>query len=264
MDFVIGVFANIAITGIPIIALLFLEKQNPFYKRKNSFYENLDHISYVLVGYFFLTYIIGSTLNIFFNTIIIYTGKLTTLSSHINLLPWFGQFLIVLFVMDFFIYLRHRFTHQYMWRFHIIHHSPNLLNLWVKFRIHPFDLFVAIFFATWATAFLEIDILIIGSAALAITAIDLLNHTNINLSWPKPFNYIFSSPNFHKWHHALDTKALNRNYVIVFPFIDLLFGSYYMPSRQPPEQLGIFLHDTKQPVPTGYLNQFFYSFKHER
>ncbi len=55
-----------------------------------------------------------------------------------------------------------------------------------------------------------------------------------------PFDYIFSSPKNHRYHHSKNTQEGNTNYggdVVVW---DLLFGTFYLPKgKQPSDDIGI-------------------------
>jgi len=41
-------------------------------------------------------------------------------------------------------------------------------------------------------------------------------------------------PAFHHWHHTKDGPAyINKNYAAIFPWVDKLFGSFYLPKQWP-------------------------------
>ena len=54
-----------------------------------------------------------------------------------------------------------------------------------------------------------------------------------------------------------EKEAIDVNFAIHFPWLDKLFGTYYMPPKQWPSGYGIGGH----PVPNGYWQQFLYPFK---
>jgi sterol desaturase/sphingolipid hydroxylase (fatty acid hydroxylase superfamily) len=63
-------------------------------------------------------------------------------------------------------------------------------------------------------------------------------HANIRLrlGW---FEYVLSTPAFHHWHHVKGDPALvDKNYAATQPWVDMLFGSFYLP-RTWPQQYGI-------------------------
>jgi sterol desaturase/sphingolipid hydroxylase (fatty acid hydroxylase superfamily) len=79
-----------------------------------------------------------------------------------------------------------------------------------------------------------------------------------NLGWRlRLFEKIFVTPRFHHWHHGIEQSAIDVNFAVHFPFLDRLFGTYYLPKDAWPTGYGISGH----PVPQGYLSQFKYPFK---
>ncbi len=64
-----------------------------------------------------------------------------------------------------------------------------------------------------------------------------------------------SVPRFHHWHHAIEAEGVDKNFAIHFPWIDRLFGTYYLPTDVWPKGYGV-----PEDVPKGYLAQFKYPF----
>ena len=51
-----------------------------------------------------------------------------------------------------------------------------------------------------------------------------------NVPWTfGPLRYAIASPAFHRWHHATEEEGLSRNFAGLFPFFDLVFGTFHMP-----------------------------------
>ena len=63
-------------------------------------------------------------------------------SQQIANLPHWGQVLVGLFVIDFTLYIRHRFVHHFCWPYHAIHHSAKTVTWLTMFRLHPIDAIV--------------------------------------------------------------------------------------------------------------------------
>ena len=66
---------------------------------------------------------------------------------------------------------------------------------------------------------------------------------------------MISSPAFHRWHHTAEEEGRDKNFAGLLPVWDLLFGTFYMPDRQP-ERFGV----TDQ-VPGSYLGQLLWPFR---
>jgi sterol desaturase/sphingolipid hydroxylase (fatty acid hydroxylase superfamily) len=152
--------------------------------------------------------------------------------------PIWVQTLVALVVLDLSVYVRHRFVHEFFWPFHAVHHSAREITWLTSKRLHPFDEFVMLTMDFVVLYFLGFS----GEGMAAATTIKFFNnlfiHTNIVLDYPKPLKWILVSPNMHRWHHATEKVAHNKNYCVVLAFFDLAFGTYYVPDRQLPASYG--------------------------
>ena len=68
-----------------------------------------------------------------------------------------------------------------------------------------------------------------------------------------PLQVLFGSPALHHWHHAKDRDV--GNYANLAPYLDRIFGTYYLPAREPRE-IGL-----PEPHPHGYLDLLCYPFR---
>ena len=76
-----------------------------------------------------------------------------------------------------------------------------------------------------------------------------------NLRWRFGWlEWLISTPGFHHWHHTND-EHINRNYASMLPWMDKLFGTWYMPKNQWPAKYGI---DT--PTARGLMGQLLQPF----
>jgi len=76
-----------------------------------------------------------------------------------------------------------------------------------------------------------------------------------NLRWRFGWlGFLVSTPAFHHWHHTND-EHVNKNYASMLPWMDKLFGSWYMPKEQWPTKYGI--DGTMAPGLLGQLLQPF-------
>lgn len=149
--------------------------------------------------------------------------------------------LIVLLVYDFNLYWIHRYLHEsWIWPIHAVHHSDTQLHFLSWSRAHFIE-----------TAVLSSSLLVMGSwLGLQIHEIFMLGYlkavhqyyVHSNLDWSHgPLRHVIASPRFHRWHHADVKEAYDKNFASIFPFYDLMFGTYYCP--------GSATH-----VPTGFEN----------
>lgn len=79
-------------------------------------------------------------------------------------------------------------------------------------------------------------------------------HANIGWTFG-PFRHVLASPTFHRWHHTSEQEGIDRNYATLFPIWDVLFGTYYVPRRQP-ARYGV----KDDSVPETFWGQMLYPF----
>jgi sterol desaturase/sphingolipid hydroxylase (fatty acid hydroxylase superfamily) len=175
----------------------------------------------------------------------------------IQQLPFLIALVLTFVVTDLFQYWAHRIFHNhvYLWRFHSVHHSTQHMDWLAGSRTH----FVDIFF-TRAMAFVPLYVLGFPPAVfniyivfIAIHAVLIHSNTRINFGFIK---YIFATPQYHHWHHCEDPKYYGKNFATVFPFIDMIFGTYYLPGNVWPEGTGV--HESQ--FPKGFIKQTIYPF----
>jgi len=156
-------------------------------------------------------------------------------------LPPVAQVFLLLAINDFFRYWYHRWMHEnsFMWRWHAVHHSSERLYWFNGTRSHPLERLVSGFLWAIPLAFVKAPVEIVFVTYLMSRTIGRFQHTNMDVILG-PFDYIFSSPKNHRYHHAKNTREGNTNYggdVIIW---DLLFGTFYLPKgKQPSDDIGI-------------------------
>ena len=90
----------------------------------------------------------------------------------------------------------------------------------------------------------------------AVTAfIGMLTHCNVEMRFG-PINYLFNTPELHRWHHSRDLEEGNKNYGENLMIFDLLFRTYFNADRRPPANIGI-----DDPMPANFLGQLVQPFK---
>jgi sterol desaturase/sphingolipid hydroxylase (fatty acid hydroxylase superfamily) len=159
-------------------------------------------------------------------------------ADHVVGLPLLVQVFLALLVIDVTIWIRHAFVHKYFWSFHAVHHCAKEVSWLTAHRLHPLDHFVMSLmkFAMLYVIGFSAEGMVV--AMMIKTMNNYFVHSNIVLDYPKPWKYIFVSPNMHRWHHALEPEAHNKNYCVVFAFVDYLLGTYYVPDNALPKGYG--------------------------
>ncbi len=175
--------------------------------------------------------------------------------------PIWLQFIEIMFCTDLVQYWVHRAFHRIpaLWKFHAVHHSAKAMDWMAGARMHVLEIIVL-------RAFTVVPMFILGFTETAMHAYILavyIHSTFIhaNIHWDaEKCGALFVTPRFHHWHHGIEREAIDVNFAIHFPLFDRLFGTFYLPERKWPSGYGIKGH----PVPSGYLNQFFYPFTRKK
>ncbi len=171
--------------------------------------------------------------------------------------PFAIQFVCGLFVGDFFGYWQHRLFHRRpLWNFHAVHHSSPRLDWLSSVRVHPINDVVARVLQAVPILLLGFDPLVVAAYAPVLTIYAILLHADVRWDYGA-LRGVIASPMFHRWHHAADREAIDKNFAGFFPVIDRLFGTYYLPRGEIPKTLGI----GNQPVPGRFLSQLLYPFR---
>jgi sterol desaturase/sphingolipid hydroxylase (fatty acid hydroxylase superfamily) len=148
---------------------------------------------------------------------------------------------VVLLVSDIGAYWGHRAMHAspVLWRFHAVHHSAEQVDWLVNSRAHPFDLvftklsgLIPLYLLGLAqTSPRRLDPMV-ALVAMVGTTWTFFIHSNVRFRLG-PLEWLVSSPAFHHWHHTNDEHR-DRNYAAIFPFIDRIFGTAWLPKHWPP------------------------------
>jgi len=166
-------------------------------------------------------------------------------------LPLLVQLALGLAIVEFGLYWKHRLAHEWpwLWRFHAVHHSVTRLWFFNTGRFHVVDTVTGLAVGMPVLLLLGApkDVLLLVSAATAI--IGMLTHCNIEMRCG-PLNYVFNTPELHRWHHSKDLSEGNRNYGENLMLFDQIFGTFYNSPRRPPVDIGI-----GHPMPPTFFGQ---------
>ena len=197
--------------------------------------------------FFFLNPVLVSQLAVAY-----FIYELLYLQSIVPLQYWSStpkSVIVVAFTTTFFIiddfsrFLLHRQMHkwQFLWAFHKVHHSAEVLTPLTIFRTHPIEGILFGLRAALVQGFcLSIFLFVFGNGVDLVTVFGVniavvlfhatgsnLRHSNISIRYWRVLEYIFISPAQHQIHHSIDQKHFNRNYGVVLAIWDWLFGSLH-------------------------------------
>lgn len=127
-------------------------------------------------------------------------------------------------------YSYHVIMHKidFLWKFHLVHHSDLQVDVSTTVREHPGETFVR-------TSFLILWVFILGPNLILLmirqmfqTFFNILAHTQFRLPEPagRMLGLLFITPNLHHVHHHYQLPYTDANYGDVLSIWDRLFGTY--------------------------------------
>lgn len=224
----------LAIVFVPLERLCAQQRQQVFRK---GFLTDL--------GYYFLNSLLPKLLLILPMSIVagvVHHLEPSGVYAWVSTLPLRTRFVLAIVVGEFGAYWGHRWSHEIplLWRFHAVHHSAEEMDWLVNTRAHPLDMFFTRFCGL-------LPLYLLGLAQPTGMAVDLVPllyalvgtvwsfFVHANMSWRFGLlEKIVATPAFHHWHHTNDgAEYINKNYAAIFPWMDKLFGTFYLPQRWP-------------------------------
>jgi lathosterol oxidase len=166
--------------------------------------------------------------------------SLQSIQAYFQGLPLAVQVLMLMLVTDFTQYWVHRAFHRvpFLWRFHRIHHSVEKMDWLAGSRLHIADVLI-----TRSLSLIPMVLLGFSTEAiniylpiLALQSVFIHCNLEFELRW---LQNVLATPKFHHWHHTNDSGCLDKNFSVTLPVFDLLFGTYYNPRGQWPQDYGL-------------------------
>lgn len=241
--------------GIAVAALLLLLLERKFpYNRGQKIWR---------AGFFddlvFYNFVQSLLLGLVISAIIAWSDGRTGLSRLRLLADWPVWLQLAFFVVthDFYIYWFHRWQHhsKYLWRLHEAHHSPAEVDWLSGVRSHAGEILI-----NQTVEFLPIVLL--GAApevALykgAVSAIwGMYIHSNLDVRTGF-LQFVINGPEMHRWHHANEPAAYNKNFATKLAIWDWLFGTAYLPYNYKANRYG-----WDYAFPKSYFRQHLFAFR---
>ncbi|MCX6139342.1 MAG: sterol desaturase family protein [Candidatus Kapabacteria bacterium] len=245
-------WVTLVVTVFSAVIIICLERLIPYTPDQRLFRDGFmnDFVWYSLVQ----SYVLGLVI---FGLI----GEIDSSTSFHRIhvlrdLPILGQVVILLIVHDLYIYWFHRLQHKsaLLWRLHEAHHSTVDVDWLSGSRSHALEIFI-----NQTVEFLPIVLLASPEVAVIKGCVDavwgMYIHANIDVR-SGVLQKVLNGPEMHRWHHATDDVAHNRNFSTKIALWDWLFGTAYLPNRQKPSGFGI-----GDDFPKTYISQHVYAFR---
>lgn len=193
--------------------------------------------------YFFASHVLAQVMSVAVLAPAVALGEVLAVPSAQNAvqsLPVVVQFALCVLTADLAQYGVHRAFHAvpFLWRFHKVHHSVEVMDWLAGSRLHLVDVIVTrglVLLALLVAGFEESAVY----AYLALVSVHaVFIHANFAPRWGWLERWV-AMPRFHHWHHAIEPEARDVNFAVHLPMIDRWFGTYHMPEGRWPEGYGI-------------------------
>lgn len=165
--------------------------------------------------------------------------------------PW-AQLVLLTLLAEFPRYWLHRLSHSidWLWRFHAVHHAPQILYSVNVGRFHPID--KGLQFLVEVLPFIVLgvapEVLTVYFVFYAVTG--FYQHANCRVRLG-PLNWIVAGPELHRWHHSLHLAEARSNYGNKLIVWDALFRTRFLPRDRRVSELGV----SDATYPTRFLGQ---------
>ena len=137
-----------------------------------------------------------------------------------------------LVMTDLLFYWYHRLQHGWsaLWVVHELHHSDDALNVTSSLRTYWVDRVIQTFLIAAPVE------LVVGRGPWSLVWFGMIafawlcfTHVDLPLSLGR-CTLLLAGPQWHRIHHSVLAEHQGKNFAQFFPWLDLLFGTYYFPS----------------------------------
>jgi sterol desaturase/sphingolipid hydroxylase (fatty acid hydroxylase superfamily) len=154
------------------------------------------------------------------------------------------EFVAVLLTFELFQYWFHRISHEprgpistWLWKVHVAHHLPDKVYLLMHPVGHPLNFIVSLTIVQLPLVTLGArpETLFLFNALMGLQG--LVSHFNVDIK-AGPLNYLLVGTELHRFHHSANLDEA-KNFGVLTPFWDLVFGTFRYDSKRLPEALGV-------------------------
>ena len=181
------------------------------------------------------------------------TGLFGTLEpSTLNPIVIGSVWTVVLFAgYEFAYWIDHYLSHKipFLWAFHKVHHTAEVLSPLTNFRVHPVDsvvfinivaltngLITGVLHHAFGAGPVKLELLSLTTVIVVASSVFAqLQHTHIWIPLTGWWGRVVLSPAHHQIHHSADVAHHNKNLGNLIAIFDWMFGTLYVPSKKRPK-----------------------------
>ena len=163
--------------------------------------------------------------------------------------------IVIVIAMDAMLWFAHYIFHKipFLWEFHKVHHSAEVMTPITAARMHPFEEIIASImsgFAVGVTAALMFHVFGQGAVILNLFGLNIvmaifflaafnLRHSHVWVRYPVWLQRIFVCPAQHQIHHSRARRHWNKNMGFIFGLWDWAAGTLYAPKTHEKLEFGL-------------------------
>ncbi|MDF0555523.1 sterol desaturase family protein [Kamptonema sp. UHCC 0994] len=194
-------------------------------------------------------------MDITYQTLIQTTGINTVFEIKNPQLVHYVSFTIfTILIFDFGHFVIHYMVHKlpFLWEFHKVHHSAEVLTPITAYFLHPLDIFVqeitiltisssgsGIWVYLFGNQMQELLIYGVNIGMFMFLLVDNLQHSHFWVAYPYWISHILISPSQHQIHHSVDPKHWDKNFGAWLSLWDWMFGTLYVPQSYEKLEFGL-------------------------
>lgn len=160
-------------------------------------------------------------------------------------IPFWLQVVLTVAILDLVAYLWHIANHysKFLWRFHAVHHSDQLLDASTAFRFHLGEILISLILRILVVWIFGMPLLGVMIFEVWFVLSNTLVHSdiNVNVKLERTLGRVFITPAIHRKHHSLELNELNSNFGTIFSFWDRLLRTWRHSSSK--EKFAVGLRD---------------------
>lgn len=172
-------------------------------------------------------------------------------------LPWWTGGMIAFLILDYGNYVWHIVNHKvpFLWRFHVVHHTDQDLDVTTAFRFHFGELIGSVFFRGAITFLSGASPITVLTYEIFFEAATQFHHSN----WKLPFileralNILIVTPRMHGIHHSVVKNETDSNFSVIFSFWDRLHHTINLNKPQQQVVVGVPSYSNPDELTIGYL-----------
>jgi sterol desaturase/sphingolipid hydroxylase (fatty acid hydroxylase superfamily) len=244
--------------GVAVPLMLVLERVRP----ERPEYRRLDQPLLTEAAHFFFDYNLGYALALGACSLVTLALRAVRLPPlWPTAWPMVMQVVLAVVLAEGVSYWQHRLFHRVprLWRFHLLHHAGERLNLLRAGRFHFVDIGPGAFLVFLPLAVLQAPAPVIAYTSVLSGVLGVLQHGNLRMRTPPFVDRWLCTPAVHRVHHSRDAGESNANFGTAIMIFDRLFGSWVAPSGPGPSAVGV----DGPPLPKGFWAQIADPFRRE-